>query len=244
MADYSYVGSGKIYLRDTSSATAGLIEVGNASVLNFAITEDVKELKDYTQAGGGTYNEVRRISAVEVSMTLHELSAANLARALYGSTSAVTSATVNDEAHNDVVAGSLVLTDFMPSAITAVKKGASTLVAGTDYEVRGAGVLLITGGAVITGDDITISYTKANADVVQMLTGASKEYEMVFDGLNEARSGKKTRVQAFRVKIGAAQNLGLIGEEYAALEVTGKLLKDTSITGAGLSQYAKIEVQQ
>lgn len=244
MADYSYIGSGKIYLRDRSSATAGLIEVGNASVLNFAITEDVVELKDYTQAGGGTFNEVRRINAVEVSMTLHELNAANLARALYGSASAVTAGTVTDEPHNDVVAGSLIPTDFMPSAITTVKKGAATLVAGTDYEVRGAGILAKAGGAIVTGDDITITYTKAATDVVEMLTNSGKEFEMMFDGLNEARSGKKTRVNAFRVRVGAAQNLGLIGEEYAALELTGKLLKDTSITGAGLSQYAKIEVQQ
>jgi len=28
------------------------------------------------------------------------------------------------------------------------------------------------------------------------------------------------------------------------MEVTGKLLKDTSITGAGLSQYFKVEIQQ
>lgn len=244
MADYSYIGSGKIYLRDRSNATAGLIEVGNASVLNFGITEDIQELRDYTQAGGGTYNEVRRITAVEVSMTLHELSAANLARALYGGTSTVATGTVTDEAHNDVVVGALVTTTFMPSAITSVKKGASTLVLGTDYEVRGAGILVKSGGAIITGDDITITYTKAATDVVEMLTNSGKEYEMVFDGLNEARSGKATRVQAWRVKIGAAQNLGLIGEEYAALEVTGKLLKDTSITTAGLSQYCKIEVQQ
>jgi hypothetical protein len=78
---------------------------------------------------------------------------------------------------------------------------------------------------------------------VQALVNSGKEYELVFDGLNEARSGKRTRVRAYRVKIGALAALGLIGEEYAAMECTGKLLKDTSIVGAGISQYFKVEIE-
>ena len=242
MADFSYLGSGRVYLRDRS-ATTGLVEVGNCSALSFAVTEETKELRDYTQPGGGTYNEVKRITAVECQITMHDMSALNLSRALYGSTSSVTTATVTDEAHNDVNPGEFVATTFMPASITAVKEGATTLVANTDYEVRAGGIYIIPGGAIAAGDDITITYSKAATDVVQALTGSGKEYELVFDGLNEARSGKKTRVTAHRVKIGALASLGLIGEEYAAIEATGKLLKDTAITGAGVSQYFKVEIE-
>lgn len=243
MADYSYIGTGKVYLREIG-ATAGLIEVGNCSALSFAVNEDVKELKDYTQPGGGTYNEVRRIASVECSMTLHDLSAANLARALYGSTSATATGTVTDESHAGTQKGDFVPTNFLATAITAVKVGAATKVAGTDYEVRNGGIYILPDGTIANNDTVLITYTRAAADVVQALTTSGKEYELLFDGLNEARSGKATRVNAYRVKIGAVQNLGLIGEDYAALEVTGKLLKDTSKTGAGVSQYFKIEVQQ
>jgi hypothetical protein len=242
MADFSYLGSGRVYLRDRSAAT-GLVEVGNCSALSFAVTEETKELRDYTQPGGGTYNEVKRITAVECQITMHDMSALNLSRALYGSTSSVTTATVTDEAHNDVNPGEFVATTFMPASITAVKEGSTTLVANTDYEVRAGGIYIIPGGAIGAGDDITITYSKAATDVVQALTGSGKEYELVFDGLNEARSGKKTRVTAHRVKIGALASLGLIGEEYAAIEATGKLLKDTAITGAGVSQYFKVEIE-
>lgn len=244
MADYSYLGSGRIYLREIG-ASAGLLEVGNCSALAFNVTEETVELKDYTQPGGGTYNEVRRISAVECSMTAHDLSAANLARALYGASSAVTSATVTDEAHNDIYVGAFVPTDHLPSAITAVKRGATTLVENSDYEVRPGGIVPLSGGTntVVNGDDLLITYTKAAGDVVQALVNSGKEYEMVFDGLNEARSGKRTRVTAYRVKIGALASLGLIGEEYAAMEMTGKLLKDTSKVGANVSQYFKVEIQ-
>ncbi len=242
MADYSYLGSGKVYLRDRSAAT-GLVEVGNCSALSFAVTEETKELRDYTQPGGGTYNEVKRITSVECQITMHDMSAENLSRALYGSTSATATGTVTDEAHADVNKGEFVATAFLPSAITTVKVGATTKTANTDYEVRAGGIYIIPGGTIADGDDITITYTKAVADVVQALTNSGKEYELVFDGLNEARSGKKTRVRAHRVKIGALANLGLIGEEYAAIEATGKVLKDTSITGANISQYFKVEIE-
>lgn len=241
--DYSYIGSGKVYLREIGGA-AGLIEVGNCSALSFGVTEETKELKDYTQPGGGTYNEVRRVSAVEASMTLHDLSADNLARALYGSTSATVTGAVTDESHAGVDPGDFVPTDFLPSAITAVKLGVATLVENTDYEVRPGGIYAIAGGAIVAASTILITYTKADADVVQALTSSGQEYELVFDGLNEARSGKRTRVRAWRVKIGAAQSIGLIGDEYAALEIAGKLLKDTTKTGAGISQYFKVEIEQ
>lgn len=243
MADYSYLGSGKIYLREIGAAV-GFLEVGNASALSFAVTEEAKELKDYTQPGGGTYNEVKRITAVEMQATLHDLSPANLARALYGNTSAVTTSTVTDEAHADVTLGAFVPTTHLPASITGVKVGAAAKTEGTDYEARPGGIYIIPGGTILAGDDVLITYSKAAADVVQALTSSGKEYELMFDGLNEARSGKKTRVTAYRVKVGALASLGLIGDEYAAMEVTGKLLKDSSKTGAGVSQYFKAEIQQ
>jgi len=244
VSDFSYLGSGKVWLREIGGS-GGLTQVGNCSALSLAVTEDTKELKDFTQPGGGTYNEVRRISAVEMSATMHDLSAANLARALYGAATTEASATVTDEAHADIVIGALVPTLFLPSSITTVKKGATALTLNSDYTVEPSGIVPLAGGAnaLVAGDDLLITYAKAAQDVVQALVNSGKEYELLFDGLNEARSGKRTRVRAHRVKIGALASLSLIGEEYAAMEVAGKLLKDTSITGAGISQYAKIEIQ-
>lgn len=305
MADYSYLGSGKAYLREIGG-TAGLLEVGNASALSFSVTEDVKELKDFTQPGGGTYNEVRRISAVECAITITDLSPTNLARALYGSSTGVASAAVSNEsavvypgaftpfvhlpastptptvvpaqaaasARANTTAYTLgqyvtpaVANGYYYKATTAGTSGGTpptypttigatvsdgtvtwtcagktALVANTDYEIRPGGVFAYS-GSTIAGETWTVGYTKATADLVQALVNSGKEYELLFDGLNEARSGKRTRVNAYRVKIGALQNLSLIGEEYASLEVTGKLLKDTSKNGAGVSQYFKVEIE-
>ncbi len=60
MSDYSYIGVGKVYLREYGSAEA-MRAVGNVTDLNFNVTEDSKELKDFTNTGGGTHNEARRV---------------------------------------------------------------------------------------------------------------------------------------------------------------------------------------
>lgn len=307
MDDYSYLGSGKIYLREIG-ATTGFLEVGNCSALNFAISEDAKELKDFTKPGGGTKNEVRRIQSVECSFTMHDLEPQNLARALYGSASAVASVAVTN-----VALGLGYLSAFLPfansalstpapvvratngrlattranSAVVALNAylvpaaantyfykvtvagttgaapptfpttvgetvvdgtatltcmGKIVLVANTDYELRAGGVYLLPAASFTAGEAVESDYTKAATDVVQALTSSGKEYEIFFAGLNEARSGKESNVNAYRVKIGAAQNLSLLGEDYAALEVTGKLLADTTKVGAGVSQYFKAEI--
>lgn len=305
MDDYSYLGVGKIYLREIG-ASLGFIEVGNCSALNFGVTEEEKKLKDFTSAGGGTRNSVKRIDTVTAAFTMHDLNAANLARALYGAASSVASAAVSSESVT-VYADALAPFAFMPAAtptptvaaaqatataranttayalgdyvtpatpngfyykataagtsagtiptypttiggtvtdgtVTWTCAGKTTLVSGTDYEVRGAGIYVLT-GATIAGETWTVGYTKAATGVVQALVDSGKEYEMLFDGLNEARSGKKVRVNAFRVKPGALQQLGLIGEEYAAAEVSAEVLQDTSKVGAGISKYFKVEIQ-
>ena len=67
---------------------------------------------------------------------------------------------------------------------------------------------------------------------------------MLFTGLNEARSGKAVRVRAHKVSGGVLAQFAVIGQDYGAGEVTGKLQKDTSKTGAGVSQYFTVEVVQ
>lgn len=307
MPDFSYVGSGKLYLREVGAA-GGLVEVGNCSALSFAISEDVKELLDYTQPGGGTYNEVRRVSGVEMSMTCHDLSPENLARATYGTATAIAGT-----AATNVVMGNGYIGTFLPfpqqvastpapvlrstngrtattranstayalgvylvpaaangffykvttagttaaapptfptTAGSTVVDGTATLTcmgriiltAATDYELTAGGVKLLTGAAFTNGEPVESDVTKVGSTVIEALTQSGKEYEAVFIGLNEARSGKATNVFAYRVKIGTAQAISLIGDDYAALESTGKLLKDSSKTGAGISQYFRTEV--
>lgn len=85
------------------------------------------------------------------------------------------------------------------------------------------------------------SNTPTKATIEALTTGA-QTFEMVFEGVNEAATGKTVTVTVHRAKIGAAQGLGFIGDDFGALEITGEVLIDTSIVTAGLSQFFKIEM--
>lgn len=94
----SYIGKGPVYARKKSGGR-GLLPIGNCSALSFAITEDVKTLQDYTQAGGGTKDTLRRITSVEGTLDARDFSPANLALALRGEITAETAGSVAAEAH-------------------------------------------------------------------------------------------------------------------------------------------------
>jgi hypothetical protein len=78
--------------------------------------------------------------------------------------------------------------------------------------------------------------------VVQALTTGSKTYEMTFGGLNEANSNSPVVLNIYRLQIGAAANLSLIGDDFTALEVKGKVLMDSSKTGTGTSRYFRVQM--
>lgn len=306
MTDYSYVGVGKVHLRVKDSA-APLAEVGNCSALNFSIEEEKKELKDFTQAGGGTYNEISRVSKVNCTMSLHDLSPENIAKAIFGDVNAIAAGTVTDEDLDAAYAGGLSVTDYPidtavapvvehaqnaasarvnstpyvvgdyylpavdngyvykctvngtsagspPSFSTTVgatfadgtatfrNVGKKLLVVDTDYTVSAGGIKLTAAPALYDGEELIVSYTKKAGNAIEALLNSAQEYELFFDGLNEARSGKASTIHAFRVKLGAAKDLALLGEDYAVLELEGAVLKDTSKNGTSVSQYFKAQI--
>ena len=87
-----------------------------------------------------------------------------------------------------------------------------------------------------------VTYTDKKGDMVHALTAAAAELELVFLGLNEADSGSAVTVRAWRAKFGPTQSIPLIGDDYAALEMTGALLADGSKVG-GESQYFQTFVE-
>lgn len=241
MTDKSYIGKGQVYLDGRA--------IGNVSELTFSINEDKKELQDYTSSGGGLYNSLRRISGVEMSMTVHDYSAENLSVSLFGTASAVTAAAVTDEsiaAPADLASGDRLvktanLIDTSVAPVVTSDPAGTTYTVDTDYTVTASGIVILSSGTITASAALLIDYTKKAVDVVQALTTSAQEFELVFDGLNEAQSGTPVSITVFRAKFGGAQGLSVIGDEFGAMQLTGDVLKDTTITGAGLSQYLGIK---
>lgn len=239
--DFSYLGSGSILIREYGSA-APLVTLGNCSALSLSPQEDVKSLLDYTQPGGNKRNEVRRLTGVDMSFTFHDFSAANFAIGLRSAATDIAAGTATAE---QVVAYENGYTKLakIATAITSVEPvgGGTPYVVNDDYELRD-GMLFIPDGSAIPAPvagaaNCEIDYSYVAQQKVEALVESNKQYELVFIGLNEAQSGKRVRVHAYKVSGGVIQEMAVIGDDFGAGQVSGALLADSTISGSGLSQY-------
>ena len=241
---YAYLGAGKVKMREVGAA-APLVLIGNCSQLVFGAQLDTKELKNFTKGGGGTYAKADRVSSVTCNVSVHDLDGANIARASGGTWSSQAAGTVTSE---DVVAypGGTTPLARPPSAITTVTGpgGVTTYVAGTDYNITPGGIEVLESGSIPDPADavtpnIEVTYANTKQQVVQAMVNSGKEYELLFEGLNEAESDKPVIVHAYRVKFAPAQAINWIGDDFAVLELVGTVLADANIVTPGLSQYYK-----
>jgi hypothetical protein len=236
--DYIYIGKGTIYLDG--------VPIGNCSKLQLAVETEKKQLPDYESAGGGNVDAVERITSVNAAITAHDLSPANLAVATRGAATAYAGGTVTDEAHNDITVGTLIVFNHIPDTAQTitVKRGATTLTGGgDDYTVTGrSGIITHAGGTntLIDGDDLLISYTGKADNIVEALVNAGNEYELFFDGLNEAKSGKPVQVKAFKAKP-SPSSIDFIADDYAGLELNFEIVKDSTKNGTSASQYFTVK---
>lgn len=120
--------------------------------------------------------------------------------------------------------------------------GKVALVSGTDYTVSGSGIS-VASGVTIDGEVWTVGYTKAAAERIEALVQTAREYEFIFEGLNEARSGKRCNVLVHRMTLSPAQQLALISDDYGAMEIAGAVLQDTTKNGTTLSQYFQTDIE-
>lgn len=240
---FSYSGKGKIYLRSTSGG--GAMPIGNCSALTLAVETNSVTQPNYQEPGGGVANELQRVSNVNMSMTMLEFRPKNLEVALRGTVAEVTTGTVTDERH-DAYANGLIAFDHAPDkgetiTVTLDPDGTpSVLAAGTDYEVTGAGVVMLDSENYTDGDEVGIDYTKVPGSVVEAMTGSGDEYELIFDGMNEAETDKAVVVRVHRVKWSPTSGLGFISEDFGELPLEGSVLVDSTKTGAGVSKYFKV----
>ena len=238
--ELSYIGKGSFSAR-IKGAAAGMLPLGNVSAANVRITEDKKELLDYQSAGGGQANALRRIQTVELGLTLRDFSAANIAKALFGAASVVAAGTAVTES---VVGYEDALTPLGKAGITnlVVKDvtDTTTYVAGTDYDLVRSGLWVYSAGAIANGATLHLTYDHPAQNVVEALVNSGLEYEVFLDGLNEAQSGKAVSIRFHRLRFGPIADWGLISDDYGEIALTGDLLKDSTITTSGLSQYMKV----
>ena len=240
-----FIGKGRILMGnfDVDPSKRKFFPVGNAEELKISVSTEEKTLKNYLDCSGGDLETMTRVDKVTVSMTLTDFTPMNLEAATYGISSDVAAGTVMDEVVS-CFSGYFSPTANMINLSIApvVKKGTTTLVAGTDYRVTHGGIeILSTSTEVVGWTDLKVSYTKVGGSVLEALISSGKEMSVVFEGFNAASSNgcSKGVAKLYRLKLSPLKDLSFIGDDYQKLQLDGQLLPDTSIIGSGLSKFFK-----
>lgn len=240
------MGKSTIYVKEKGQILTGAVSLGNCSQLDLAFNENKLEQKDYQGAGGATINTVANVESVVATVTALSLHPENVKLALRGLLAKNAAGAVTDEPAVAFPDGYIKFKfpyDKSVAPTVTDQSGGTTYVEGRDYELKNAGILILSGtGATITSPNtaIKLSYTKADSTTVEALMEATKDYEVFFDGLNEAESGKAVAIEMYKVKFNYTQALALISDDFGSLPMTFDILKDDSITSASKSKFLSI----
>ena len=159
-------------------------------------------------------------------------------------TAALAATPITDEAGYKIVPNMFVPTRRLINTGVApvVKKGGTTILTA-DYTVSAGGITIastITTGSVASGDAITISYTPLVGADVQSLINSAPDISIHVEGVNEV-DGKSLIFKGYKAKLGVAQNVSLIGDDFGTLQVSLTFQKDETIVTAGKSQYFELQ---
>lgn len=236
----TYRGSGDCYMK-RRGVPGPLKKLANTSKVDYSFEEEAETLR--AGKGNAVVDEVRSISDVTATITVHSFNAAELEIGLRAGVSSVASASITDETVTAYKGGLIRLAHPNPSTVTVTNSAATTTyVAGTDYVVQASGLFIPDTSSIVDAESIKVDYTHAGYDLIEALIHAGHEFELHFDGLNDA-SGKSVLLDTYRFKPGLLSNLQWHGESgFASFDLTGAILADPS-KPAGKSQYFRAQQQ-
>lgn len=241
--DYTYIGRGRTLIKPYDGSSQ-FRDLGNG--LSLSITPESTEINvpDRVNTGGGKWDSLDRIERVAVSMELTDIvDPDTLKDFLRGGTSAVSATTVSGEQHTAYAYREIVL-DYIPDpdqALTVSDGSSPGPVVDTDYERTASGIKVLSGGGISDETTLTFGYTRLAATRVEAMTATQGEFVMVFEGLNEAQSGKQVHARVHRIKFSPGQ-LPLITDEFGRITINGEALVDSAITTSGLSKYFRADI--
>lgn len=234
-----YIGAGKLFFDRFDAATGaatGLRLLGNCSALTVTPAEDeVRELYSSMEAARplAARDIIRR--KVTFKATLNEFSPENVALVLMGNQVEYTQTAT--PIVGEILSTAPVADRFYKTAkraITAVviKRGAATLVLGTDYKIHDAEMGLIylisgTGSGNLTAD-YTPTLISAGSGRPQIRGALATRIEGRLLYLPDSTRGPKQEIEVWKVAISPEGDLSLIADEYGEFVLAGEVLTDAA----------------
>lgn len=229
-----FSGQGSLLLATrnaTTGAAEGFVPVGNVSSLTLGIETTTYEHKESCTGVRGIDLEIVQEIKVSAAFTMESMTPDNLAMVLYGSQSAVASASETDE---QVV---LYHDKWMPLAninVSAVIVGddavpTTTYTLGTDYvlNAEAGAIMALSTGAITDAQTVFVDYTSGDHSVVEAVeTGTPPTRWGRFEGLNTADTDKPVTIDLYKMSISPLAELALITDEITQAEIETKILSD------------------
>jgi hypothetical protein len=244
-----FQGRGRIYIAERNNAgIPGIFKfVGCADAFNVALSvETIQHYSKCTSADALDYQGTKTQSA-EVSMTLSEWVKANILLALRAiEVPDATSGSVSNEAcGTGFEAGDVYLLGAINGvprtnvSAVSVDDGGGALVLDTDYTLNadtGAITFLLAPTGAVTAD-----YTYDDLPYASMFRAGQKDFWLRFDGVNKADGDAPVLVDLYKVQFNPAQNLDLLSDELALMELSGAVLVDANKSeSSDLGQFGRM----
>jgi hypothetical protein len=229
-------GAVSIALRSNTGTLGQWFPVAQARLLEIENAQEFEDQYDRCDVGGGNIIHSLTQTDYNVALTTFDYSSESLARAFYGTSSAITGASVSNEAHTITALGETIplVNPFGTTSVSVQTAGSTALVLDTDYTydaVHGT----LTALTVLAVDDILVDYTFGDYVNMEAAVAGVKEYAVRFDGIN-VNDNIPRQVYLHRVVMNSSTMRSLITEETATLELSGKMLPDNT-KGTGQSKY-------
>lgn len=234
--------------RDASGNPGAFRSLGDAPTFEVQLQTDTQEHRESSTGLRLQDGRLQLGKTATVNLTLDHWTAANLALALYGTSSVVASDTVTAEALPAGLAqGDFVRLAGVDVSSVVVKDSAgtpATLVLGTDYEVTSAkhGTIRILGDLSGYTAPFRADYSTAGGTNVSMFDTAPSELWLMLDGVNTADANAPVKAELYRVLLDPVGSAALKSPDgYGSLELTGSVLYDeTKASDAVLGQFGRL----
>lgn len=220
---------GRIYIgpRNADGTRAPARWVYDSSVLNWTQTVESETITESWSGNRGVAARLTNSRQMTVNLNLRQLNLDNAALALQGVRVDIPSGTVLNETIGDVAPGNVVALEYAAvSALTLVDGAAAALVEDTDY-TSSLSTGVITFLTTKTGVKAS-TYTYAAHSLVTALNGGSKDYYLLFDGVNTV-DGTTTKClgEVYKINFSPASEFGYIQDSFGEMAIEGEALVDS-----------------
>ena len=242
--DFSHLGAGELLFRRRNSSEP-FLPIGNADEVQFGIETNEIEQQEYRFPGGGNRNRIERITDVTLTCNVYDLSPRNVAAVVYGEEStieATSDGNKKEETLKVYKGGYNPLMRPDPQDVKLYEKDAGEKgeeIDASKFNVERGSIVLTEAGEDLDGTEVIAEYGHGKIQVVEALRHSGREFEGTFRGTNEA-DGAPFAVDIHRFRFTPTDELSLVGDEFATLEMEANVLSDAS-RGSGESAYFRYQ---